>query len=135
MAWTVTAQENVTVPESRRMADLLIRKLENISYKTYEMLQQLAPFGAANPEPVFLLEGMRIQSSWVGGSNGRNLRLNLKARNFHFSATLIRGGAQQPSFLKDQLVNVIFTLEPAWSPIGEVSKQSVWLKILHLVTA
>ena len=77
------------------MADLLIRKLENISYKTYEMLQQLAPFGASNPEPVFLIEGMRIQSSWVGGANGRNLRLNLKARNFHFSATLIRGGARQ----------------------------------------
>ena len=132
---TVTAPESVTVPESRHMVDLLIRKLENVSYKTYEMLQQLAPFGAANPEPVFMIEGMRIQNSWVGGSNGRNLRLNLKARNFHFSATLIRGGAQQPSFLKDQLVNVIFTLEPAWSPIGEVSKQSVWLKILHLVTA
>ncbi|MGI9061035.1 MAG: single-stranded-DNA-specific exonuclease RecJ [Ktedonobacteraceae bacterium] len=129
---TVTTQESVTVPESRHMADLLIRKLENISYKTYEMLQQLAPFGATNPEPVFLIEGMRIQSSWVGGSNGRNLRLNLKARNFHFSATLIRGGARQPSFLKDQLVNVIFTLEPTWSPIGEVSKQSVWLKILHV---
>lgn len=132
---TLPAQESVTVPESRHMVDLLIRKLENVSYKTYEMLQQLAPFGAANPEPVFMIEGMRIQNSWVGGSNGRNLRLNLKARNFHFSATLIRGGAQQPSFLKDQLVNVIFTLEPAWSPIGEVSKQSVWLKILHLVTA
>jgi len=132
---TVPAQESVTVPEGKHMADLLIRKLENISYKTYELLQQLAPFGATNPEPVFLLEGIRVQNSWVGGSNGRNLRLNLKARNFHFSATLIRGGARQPSFPKDQLVNVIFTLEPAWSPIGEVSKQSVWLKILHLVTA
>jgi len=119
-------------PGNRHMADLLLRKLENISYKTYEMLQQLAPFGAANPEPVFMVEGMRIQSSWVGGPNGRNLRLNLKARGLHFNATLIRGGARQATFPKDQLVTLVFTLEPTWTPNGEATRQGVWLKVLHI---
>ncbi len=126
--------EQATPTESshQHMADLLLRKLENISYKTYELLQRLAPFGAANPEPVFMVEGMRIQSSWVGGSNGRNLRLNLKASGLHFNATLMRGGAKQSSFQKDQLVNLVFALEPTWTPPGETSRQGIWLKVLHI---
>ena len=119
-------------PGNRHMADLLLRKLENISYKTYEMLQQLAPFGAANPEPVFMVEGMRIQNSWIGGPNGRNLRLNLKARGLSFNATFIRAGALQATFPKDRLVTLVFTLEPTWTPNGEATRQSVWLKVLHI---
>ena len=127
-----TEQETATEPVARHMADLLLRKLENISYKTYEKLQQLAPFGSANPEPVFMVEGMRVHSSWVGGPNGRNLRLTLKASGLSFNATLLRGAAQQAAFPKDSLVTVIFTLEPTWTPPGEANKQSVWLKVLHI---
>ncbi len=129
---TMLEPEITAAPTNTHMADLLLRKLENLNYKTYEMLQELGPFGNAYPEPVFKVEGMRIQNTWVSGPNGRNLRLNLKARGLSFTATIMRGANQQSTFQKDQLVNVIFTLEPSWNPSGDVSKQGVWLKVLYI---
>ena len=131
---TVLEPENITASpaNNRHMADLLLRKLENVNYKTYEILQKLGPFGNAYPEPVFKIEGMRIHNTWVSGPNGRNLRLSLKAKGLSFTATIMRGASQQSTFQKDQLVNVIFTLEPSWNPTGDVSKQGIWLKVLYI---
>lgn len=115
-----------------RMIDLAFKKLELINYNTYSKIRELAPFGAANPEPIFKVEGLRIMSSWSSGFDGRNLRLLLSNGKFQFKGTLIRGGAQRSSFLAGQFVNVIFSLEPTWSPQEEVNKQEIWLRILHL---
>ncbi|HEX6555707.1 MAG TPA: hypothetical protein VF026_23305, partial [Ktedonobacteraceae bacterium] len=115
-----------------RMIDLVFKKLELINYNTYSKIRELAPFGAANPEPIFKVEGLRIMSSWSSGFDGRNLRLLLSNGKFQFKGTLSRGGAQRTSFLAGQFVNVIFSLEPAWGPQEEVNKQEIWLRILHL---
>lgn len=115
-----------------RMIDLVFKKLELINYNTYGKIRELAPFGAANPEPIFKAEGLRIMSSWSSGFDGRNLRLLLSNGKFQFKGTLIRGGTQRSSFPAGQFVNVIFSLEPAWNPQEEVNKQEIWLRILHL---
>ena len=115
-----------------RMIDLVFKRLERINYDTYRNVRELAPFGAANPEPIFKAEGLRIMSSWSSGFDGRNLRLLLSNGKFQFKGTLMRGGAQRSSFPAGQFVNVIFSLEPAWSPQEEVNKQEIWLRILHL---
>ncbi|HBE28529.1 MAG TPA: hypothetical protein DDW25_06530, partial [Ktedonobacter sp.] len=59
-------------------------------------------------------------------------RLLMGIGNLQFKGTLIRGGAQRSSFPVGQVVNVVFSLEPAWSPPEEASRQEIWLKILHL---
>ncbi|TMD68443.1 MAG: hypothetical protein E6I91_04420, partial [Chloroflexi bacterium] len=115
-----------------RMIDLVFKRLERINYDMYCKIRELAPFGAANPEPIFKVEGLRIISSWSSGFDGRNLRLLLSNGTSQFKGTLIRGGAQRSSFPAGQFVNVIFSLEPAWSPQEQVNKQEIWLRILHL---
>jgi len=122
-------QEATSAP---RMVDLVFTRLERLNYSTYATIRELAPFGAANSEPIFKIEGLRILSSWSSGFDGRNLRLLLGNGHVQFKGTLIRGGAQRSSFPAGQVVNVIFSLEPAWNSPEEASKQEIWLKIQHL---
>ena len=117
---------------SAHMVDLVFKRLDRINYSIYTKIRELAPFGAANPEPIFKIEGLRILSSWSSGFEGRNLRLLLGNGHVQFKSTLIRGGAQRSSFPVGQLVNVIFSLEPALNSAEDASKQEIWLKILHL---
>ncbi len=132
----VIEQENAALPANRHMVDLVFTKLERLNYHMYSKIRELGPFGAANPEPVFKIEGLRILSRWSSGFDGRNLRLLLGAGNIQFKGTLMRGGSQLASFDRNQIVNVIFSLEPAWSPAGgdEANKQEIWLKILQIET-
>ena len=117
---------------SARMVDLVFKRLDRINYSMYTKIRELAPFGAANPEPIFMIEGLGILSSWSSGFDGRNLRLLLGNGHVQFKGTLIRGGAQRSSFPVGQVVNVVFSLEPAWNSTEDASKQEIWLKILHL---
>ena len=59
-----------------------------INYGTYSLLQQLSPFGMANPEPTFLTKNLTISDIRVVGQAGKHLKLNLKSQiaNFNFSA-------------------------------------------------
>jgi single-stranded-DNA-specific exonuclease len=128
----VIEQECTTLPTSTRMVDLTFTRLELVNYSTYSKIRKFGPFGAANPEPIFKIERLRIINRWPSGIDGRNLRLQLAARNFQFKGTFLRGGAQLAAFQPGQLVNVIFCLEPAWNPTDDASKQEIWLKILHM---
>ena len=51
--------------------------LSLISTDLYQQLQQLAPFGMANPEPVFMSKKVRIENIKVMGKEGTHLRLFL----------------------------------------------------------
>jgi single-stranded-DNA-specific exonuclease len=114
------------------MVDLVFKRLDRVNYHMYSVIRELAPFGAANPEPAFKIEGLRILSSWSSGFDGRNLRLLLGNGNIHFKGTMMRGGARRSSFPVGHAVDAIFSIEPAWNPAEDASKQEIWLKILHL---
>ncbi|HYT33637.1 MAG TPA: single-stranded-DNA-specific exonuclease RecJ [Ktedonobacteraceae bacterium] len=114
------------------MVDLVFKRLERVNYHMYRLIRELAPFGAANPEPAFKIEGLRILSSWSSGFDGRNLRLLLGNGNIHFKGTMMRGGPRRSTFPVGQAVDVIFSIEPAWNPAEDASKQEIWLKILRL---
>jgi hypothetical protein len=85
------------------------------------------------------MEKLRLVRRWISGADGRHLRMRLVARvqdargvkDVSFTGTLMRGGSQLQSFPEGSLVNVIFALEQAWSPLDGESKQEIWLKILH----
>jgi single-stranded-DNA-specific exonuclease len=128
----VIEQESTTLPTNTRMVDLIFTRLERVNYNMYSKIRELGPFGAANPEPTFKIEGLRIINRWSSGPDGRNLRLQLAAGNLQFKGTFLRGGPQLSAFQPGQLVNVIFCLEPAWNPTDDASKQEIWLKILHI---
>ena len=70
-----------------------------------------------------MIDGLGILSSWSSGFDGRNLRLLLGNGHVQFKGTLIRGGAQRSSFPVGQVVNVVFSLEPAWNSTEDASKQ------------
>ena len=119
-------------PDSTCMIDLIFTKPERLKYSTYSKIQQLSPFGAANPEPIFKLAGLRLVSCWASGIDGRNLRMRLAASGVQFNGIFIRGGTQLSSFNGVKYVNVIFRLEPAWSATEGESKQDISLRILEI---
>lgn len=117
---------------TQRMVDLVFMKPERLKYSTYSKIQQLGPFGAANPEPIFKLEGLRLVSCWASGVDGRNLRMRLTAPGVQFNGVLIRGGSQLQLFNGVKNVTVIFHLEPAWNPSEGESKEEISLRLLHV---
>jgi single-stranded-DNA-specific exonuclease len=128
----VTEQESVLPPSSMHKVDLVLTRLERLNYTMYNKIRMLSPFGAANPEPIFKLHGARILSRWSSGVDGRHLRLLLSAGGFQWKGTLLRGGHRLPNLPVNQIVNVIFCIEPARLAMGEVSQQDIVLRILHL---
>ncbi|MEA3309448.1 MAG: single-stranded-DNA-specific exonuclease RecJ [Chloroflexota bacterium] len=51
--------------------------LSMLSWKTLDVLAQLAPFGYGNPQPTFVSRGVRVQNARAVGSEGRHLKLYL----------------------------------------------------------
>ncbi len=129
----VTEQESIP-PVSMQMVDLVFRKPGRINYETYKKIRLLSPFGAANPEPVFKMENLRLLSYWASGIDGRNLRLKLGANGVVFEALFIRGGTQtqMQSLNGVSRVNVIFRLEPAWNPTDGESTKDIRLRVLEV---
>lgn len=122
----------IELPGTTRMVDLVFTKPERLKYSTYNKIQQLSPFGAANPEPIFRSERLRLLSCWASGVEGRNLRMRLQGNGLQLNGVYIRGGVQLPEFNGVKYVNVIFRLEPAWSPVEGESEENISLRIVHV---
>ena len=119
-----------------RMIDLIFTKPERLKYSTYSKIQQLGPFGAANPEPIFELAGLRLLSCRASAMDGRKpstkLRMRLAASGVQFNGIFIHGGTQLSSFNGVKNVDVIFRLEPTWGATEGESKQDISLRILDV---
>ncbi len=125
-------QESTGAAVLPKMVDIVSTRLERLNYHLYTTVRELSPFGAANPDPIFKVERMRVLRSWASGTDRRTLNLLLGKGNFQYKGKLIRGGAQLSLYAKDLIVNVIFSLEPAWNPHDDSTKEEIWLKILHI---
>ena len=128
----IVAEQEATAPSNTRTVDMFIQRPEVLTYDIYNKINLLSPFGAGNPEPTFRMDGLRIIRRWISGSEGRHLRVRLRANNIQFNGTYLRGGAQLNSFNEGSLVNVIFSLESAWNPPDAESRPDIWLKVLHM---
>lgn len=51
--------------------------LSHLTWKLYEGIERFAPFGMANPKPVFCSRGLRIVNMRVVGNNGKHLKIKL----------------------------------------------------------
>ena len=134
----VMIEQELAPQANSRKIDLLITKPEQLNYDVYSKVNLLSPFGAGNPEPVFKMERLRLYRRWQSGMDGRHLRVRLRASKNgsgngpQFNGTYIRGGSHIESLPEGSLVNVIFSLEPAWNSPHSDNRQDIWLKILQV---
>ena len=90
--------------EERLDYDLEIDPVE-LNLKTFRLLQRLQPFGPDNPEPVFLLKGVRIENAQCVGADKAHLRGTIGALPF----IGFRLGEQE-AMVRTSLVDVLATL-------------------------
>ncbi len=118
---------------ANRKVDLVITKPALLNMETLEKVQRLAPFGAGNPEPVFRINGLQLLSRWTSGSERQHLRVRLRGNGLTFNGIMLRGGERFATLKELAPVDVIFSLEQAWSsPEGE-SRQEVRLRVLDIL--
>lgn len=61
-------------------------KLADVTFSLYEKIAKLAPFGIANPEPVFATRGVAIQDAQLLGKEGKHLKLLVNSISPSFKA-------------------------------------------------
>jgi single-stranded-DNA-specific exonuclease len=129
----VTEQESSenTPVTATKMVDLVLTKVELLSYTTYQKLRLIGPFGAGNPEPIFKMEGLHLLGKWNSGASKQNLRLRLAANHGLLLGTYMRGAAKGERLTNVTHVNIIFQLAANESE----SQQEVWVKILDVEPA
>jgi single-stranded-DNA-specific exonuclease len=132
---TIAAARGATTSTDTPEVDMFIQRPEALTSDILNKINLLGPFGAGNPEPTFRMDGLRIIRRWTSGTEGRHLRVRLRANGIQFNGTYLRGGAQLHSFNEGSLVNVIFSLEPAWNSPDAESRPDIWLKVLHMEVA
>ncbi|WP_039944356.1 single-stranded-DNA-specific exonuclease RecJ [Thermicanus aegyptius] len=70
-------------------------KLSDLTIPFAEELERLAPFGVGNPEPLFLLRGVEIESIRRVGREGDHLKWRLKQDNFFLDGIAFRQGEKE----------------------------------------
>ncbi len=113
-------------------ADMVITKPELVSLETLAKVNQLGPFGAGNPEPVFRIDGLQLLRRWLIGNEKQHLRVRLRARNMTFNGTLRRGGGRIETLKEGATVRVLFSLEEGRGYQESETPQEVWLKIVDI---
>jgi single-stranded-DNA-specific exonuclease len=85
---------------------------EYISQKTFDEIQQLAPFGMGNPEPTFLTKELLVENLRLVGNDGKHLRLDLRNKNsdLRIQGIFFRGGENNKIKVGDS-VDVVYTLD------------------------
>lgn len=83
-----------------------------ISKSLYREISKLGPFGVANPQPVFLLNGAEIQSARLVGKTENHLKLKVEKGGEKFGCIGFGMGEEALKKLKNQRrVNPVFKLE------------------------
>jgi len=124
--------EPTPTPAGRKV-DLVIARPELVNLDTLEKIQRLAPFGTGNPEPVFRINGLQLLSRRTTGSERQHLRVRLQGNGLTFHGTMLHGGERFAALPEQTPVEVIFSLEQAWSPAESEGRRDIWLKVLDLL--
>ena len=66
--------------------------LSSLQGRAFQMMQQLAPFGCANPLPTFLSRGVKVMEYRSVGAGGQHLRLKLREGNVTWDGVAFRMG-------------------------------------------
>ena len=83
--------------------------LKELAGSAYRAIQQLAPFGQANPQPTFVTRNVKVVSHRTMGSDNGHLRLKLEQNGMVWDAVAFGFGANQAE-MSDPL-DIVYNLE------------------------
>lgn len=83
-----------------------------ITTAAYSHIQQLAPFGMANPEPTFLTKNLIVEHLKLVGNDGKHLKIRFKIEDLRLTIEGIYfGGGKDNSFKIGDSVDAIYSLD------------------------
>lgn len=82
----IADKEITTPPETTVKVDAVLSP-KQINLELLKQLEQLEPFGVGNPDPVFLISGLKVDSHSKFGNNSQDLRVKLSKNGTTFTAT------------------------------------------------
>ncbi|MDD5287852.1 MAG: single-stranded-DNA-specific exonuclease RecJ [Dehalococcoidales bacterium] len=83
--------------------------LRDLAGNAYRAIQQLAPFGQANPQPVLLSRKVRVVSHRTMGNNSGHLRLKLEQDGMVWDAVAFGFGSNQAEL--SEPLDIVYNLE------------------------
>jgi single-stranded-DNA-specific exonuclease len=90
--------------------------LSELTPETYQLIQQLAPFGKGNPLPILISRGVRVTGCRTMGNEAQHLRLKLKQDGVNYEAVAFKLGDS----IKDisESLDIVYILElDRWSGV------------------
>lgn len=84
-------------------------KLPELSGNTFNLIQQLAPFGRGNPAPTFLTQGAEVVDCQTMGSNQEHLRLKLRQGGIVWDGVGFRMGSYRAEVSSP--LDIVYNLE------------------------
>ncbi len=98
--------------------DMLVKELvidaelpaEIINEQLFMEVEKLAPFGMANPEPVFALKGTEIVEANTVGKEKQHLKLRLSKNGYFFSAIGFNMGDKLEKLVPETKLDLAFSL-------------------------
>ncbi len=79
----------------------------DISAKTFDLIQTFEPYGIANPKPIFLTQNILIEDVSAVGQNSKHLKLQLSG----IAAIGFNMGEQRPLLRPGYLIDVVYTID------------------------
>jgi single-stranded-DNA-specific exonuclease len=84
-------------------------RLPELSGNTFNLIQQLAPFGRGNPAPVFLSRRAEVVDCQTMGGNGEHLRLKLKQGGVMWNGVGFRMGSSRKEIASP--LDIVYNME------------------------
>jgi single-stranded-DNA-specific exonuclease len=105
-------------------------KLSDINEALFHDVQQLYPFGRANPTPIFLIQGVQVLSAFNIGASPKFVKMKLTDSDTHhiFDAIWFDSVYTPADIIKFSYLDVVFAIEDnVWE-----NKHNLQLKIVDL---
>lgn len=109
--------------------------LDDIELTLLEELEKMAPFGQANPRPVFKLTNYQLKNIWQLGKKKNHLKLQLAGQNINLDALQFNFDTSKLSLyqqFKDDLSLVGYLEQNTWQNKKQVQIMLVDLGLKHL---
>lgn len=82
-----------------------------ITPEFYAKIKHFAPFGMANPEPVFLTTGVKVTNCRSLGKDMKHLKMSVGKDNAQFEAIAFGMGARLPELKEGQIIDLVYTID------------------------
>lgn len=98
LAELIAKEPEILSPGSRAEMEI---KPGQITMELASEIEKLAPFGAANPQPVFEIKGMKAERPFMMGAARNHMKMNLKSGGTDIQAVLFGKAKEYESILRD----------------------------------